>query len=152
MSTHRLTSTKRAALVIAALAAFCAVSPAFAAETVAVSLVGERGGEMAIKLDHASMPAGTITFHVLNSAMNTPHEMVLLKANSADAKLDVDAKTNRVSEAALPSEGEVSGLKAGQSGDLTVKLEPGNYVLICNLKGHYAAGMHTSFTVTAAAG
>lgn len=152
MSIHRLISPKRAVLAIAALSAFCAVSPAFAAETVAVSLVGERGGEMAIKLDHASMPAGQITFHVVNSAMNTPHEMVLVKADSPDAKLAVDAATNRVNEKALTSEGEVGGLKAGQSGDLSVKLEPGNYMLICNVKGHYAAGMHIAFTVTAAAG
>lgn len=152
MSTYRLTSPKRAAIAFAALATFCAVSPAFADETVAVSLAGERGGEMAIKLDRVSVAAGSVTFHVVNSAMNTPHEMVLVKADGPDTKLVVDAKTDRVSEAVLTSEGEVGGLKAGQSGDLTVTLKPGNYILICNLKGHYAAGMHTAFTVTAAAG
>ena len=27
-------------------------------------------------------------------------------------------------------------------------LAAGNYVLVCNLPGHYKAGMHTAFTVT----
>ena len=30
--------------------------------------------------------------------------------------------------------------------DLTVTLDPGNYVAICNLPDHYQAGMFTSFT------
>ena len=38
----------------------------------------------------------------------------------------------------------------GQVSDLAVKLEPGCYVLVCNLSEnsqHYMAGMHIVFTV-----
>ncbi len=31
---------------------------------------------------------------------------------------------------------------------LLPKLKPGNYVLFCNVSGHYAAGQHIPFTVT----
>jgi uncharacterized cupredoxin-like copper-binding protein len=30
---------------------------------------------------------------------------------------------------------------------LTVDLDPGNYVVICNIPGHYAAGMHAELTI-----
>jgi uncharacterized cupredoxin-like copper-binding protein len=32
--------------------------------------------------------------------------------------------------------------------ELIVTLDSGNYQLVCNLAGHYEAGMHTSVTVT----
>ena len=41
-------------------------------------------------------------------------------------------------------------VEAGQSADLAVNLEAGNYVLICNIDStelHYQHGMHVPFTV-----
>jgi uncharacterized cupredoxin-like copper-binding protein len=35
----------------------------------------------------------------------------------------------------------------GASGWVTVTLPPGRYELVCNLPGHYAAGMYTQLTV-----
>jgi len=32
-------------------------------------------------------------------------------------------------------------------GELTVTLDAGQYQLVCNLPGHYQAGMHTTFIV-----
>lgn len=120
---------------------------AFAAETVSVQLVGERGGQMAIKLDKTEVPAGEVTFEVANVAANTPHEMVVIKLDKPGEMLKVDPAKNRVDEKTLMSMGEVSDLKAGQSGKLTVNLKPGSYELICNIKGHVAAGMVAMFTV-----
>ena len=31
---------------------------------------------------------------------------------------------------------------------MALELDPGNYVLMCNLPGHYEAGMFAAFTVT----
>jgi len=31
---------------------------------------------------------------------------------------------------------------------LTLDLQPGHYAIVCNLPGHYAAGMHQDFWVT----
>jgi len=41
-----------------------------------------------------------------------------------------------------------SELEPGKWGSLTVTLPPGKYLLICNLPGHYGAGMSTEFAVT----
>ncbi len=43
---------------------------------------------------------------------------------------------------------EVEDIAGGSSESLTVKLDAGKYVLICNLPSHYEQGMHTGFTVT----
>ena len=43
---------------------------------------------------------------------------------------------------------EIEDIEAGSNESLTVTLDAGNYVFICNLPGHYAQGMHTGFTVS----
>jgi uncharacterized cupredoxin-like copper-binding protein len=43
----------------------------------------------------------------------------------------------------------VQEMRPGQSGRVTLRLKPGKYELFCNVPGHYAAGQHTVFTVTA---
>ena len=121
--------------------------PVLAAENVSVQLLGERGGKMSIKLDKSEVPAGEVTFKVANAAASTPHEMVVIKLDKAGQTLEIDPSKNRIDEDKLMSMGEVSDLKAGKMGTLTVKLEPGAYELICNLKGHAAAGMIVPFTV-----
>jgi uncharacterized cupredoxin-like copper-binding protein len=44
--------------------------------------------------------------------------------------------------------GEISDLKPGAKGTMTLDLKPGSYVVICNQPGHYKAGMMTALTVT----
>lgn len=39
-------------------------------------------------------------------------------------------------------------MEAGASKTLTLKLDKGRYALICNIPGHYAAGMFADFTVS----
>ena len=131
----------------AVIGALFMAAPVFAAENVSVQLIGERGGQMSIKLDKTEIAAGEVTFKVANVAMKTPHEMVVIKLDKAGQKLVIDPDKNRIDEDKLMSMGEVSDLKAGKMGSLTVKLEPGSYELICNLKGHAAAGMVVPFTV-----
>jgi uncharacterized cupredoxin-like copper-binding protein len=43
--------------------------------------------------------------------------------------------------------GEVSELEPGKTGALRLDLKPGNYLLFCNIPGHFMAGMWTSFTI-----
>ena len=58
----------------------------------------------------------------------------------------IDAE-NRVDEDKAGDKGEVSELDPGKSGSLTVDLKAGKYLLICNVPGHYGAGMWAEFTV-----
>ncbi|WP_245455931.1 sulfocyanin-like copper-binding protein [Mesorhizobium sp. M7A.F.Ca.US.008.03.1.1] len=41
----------------------------------------------------------------------------------------------------------MSELDPDKSGTLTVDLKAGKYLLICNVPGHYGAGMWAEFTV-----
>ena len=43
---------------------------------------------------------------------------------------------------------EVEDIAPGTSASLSLDLEPGTYAVICNLPGHYANGMHTTFAVS----
>ena len=42
---------------------------------------------------------------------------------------------------------EVEDIAPSTSTSLTVTLEPGTYAMLCNLPGHYAQGMVTTFEV-----
>ena len=44
--------------------------------------------------------------------------------------------------------GETEHMKPGNVKVLELTLPAGNYLLVCNLPGHYAAGMVAPFTVT----
>ncbi len=132
-----------------ALLGLVAAAPALAAATsVNVSLTGEGSGKMGIALDQASVPAGKVTFNVKNDATTEPHEMVVVAVPSADAELPYDAAKQRVTESKVKSMGEVSDLKPGAAKSKTLTLKPGTYKLICNMKGHYVAGMSAVLTVT----
>ncbi|KQO75754.1 hypothetical protein [Rhizobium sp. Leaf262] len=133
---------------IAAAILFTMASQSFAATVVKVVEGGEAGGPMTLTLDRSTIKAGETIFRVHNDAVAEEHEMVLVKLKSPDQKIDVVAGKNRIDEKKLKSMGEVSDLKPGADGQLKAKLTPGFYVLLCNIKGHYQAGMHAGLTVT----
>lgn len=42
---------------------------------------------------------------------------------------------------------EIEDITPGSSADLTVDLDAGTYVIMCNLPGHFAQGMYSTFEV-----
>jgi uncharacterized cupredoxin-like copper-binding protein len=97
--------------------------------------------EWAIADKEQTVKAGKVTFNATNDG-SAPHELVVLKTDKPAGDL---GSGGEVSE--KDSVGEVSDIEPGKSGSKTIDLKPGKYVLICNLPGHYAQGMHTSLTV-----
>ena len=61
----------------------------------------------------------------------------------------VSATTNRLDEATLDVIDEQAEWQPGTPGMVTVTLEPGNYVVMCNIAGHYAQGMYADLVVVA---
>jgi len=88
-----------------------------------------------------------VTFHVKNAGTQV-HEFVVVRTELAADKLPLASGAPEVNEeaAGLAVVDEVEDLAAGAAADLTVTLEAGHYVVICNVPGHYGLGMHTDFT------
>lgn len=103
---------------------------------------------MGIKVSPASAPAGRITFEATDSSKDQIHEMIVMYLADPSKQLPYIADESRVDEDKAGDKGEVSELDPGQSGSLTVTLQPGKYLLICNVPGHFEAGMWAEFTVT----
>ena len=103
---------------------------------------------MGIKTSTATAPAGIVTFQVTNTSKDTVHEMIVMYLTDPTKPLPYIDKDSKVDEDKAGDKGEVSELDPGKSGTLTVVLKPGKYILICNVAGHFAAGMWTPFEVT----
>lgn len=101
--------------------------------------------DFGISLEEASTPAGSVTFDITNDGPST-HELVVFKTDLAADALPVDGST--VTEDGLDLVDEVEDIAPGVGTTLTVDLQPGSYVVVCNIEGHYGAGMHAPLTVT----
>ena len=102
---------------------------------------------MGIKTDKKTVPAGKVTFKVSNASKDVIHEMLVSPVATEDSVLAFVDAENRVDEDKSGDLGEVSELDPGKSGSLTLDLNPGFYILFCNVPGHYMAGMWTVLTV-----
>ena len=96
----------------------------------------------------SSASAGEITFDIKNDATVTIHEFVVFRSDLAPDLLPTDESGNVDEEGdGVEHIDEVEDIAPGATESLTVTLDPGSYVLICNLPGHYHLGMHAAFTV-----
>jgi hypothetical protein len=106
----------------------------------------------------ASVNAGQVTLQFTNSG-SQPHEMTIVKLNgnlTAQQFAALAANPNATPPAGPPpfsSVGGVGGLVPGGSGQTTLNLTAGNYVLVCYIpdpatgKSHAALGMVQGFSV-----
>jgi len=132
-----------AVLAVPVVAAAVALSgrgtPASAAADGHVVRVVERDFRIAVSPSHAA--AGLVTFKVTNDGPDA-HEMIVVRDNG---KLPLRADGMTVNEDALARQ-TVGALEPGEAGDvrhLRLRLRPGRYMLLCNMYGHYMAGMHS---------
>lgn len=123
---------------------------------------GEGGGtievtlqEFAIAANPSSISAGEVTFQATNEGPNDQHELVVIRTDLAPDQLP----TNPNGSVNEDGEGievldEIGEFPVGETRSLTLNLEAGSYVLICNIydeeeqEAHYQEGMRTAFTVS----
>ena len=95
--------------------------------------------------------AGEMTFHIHNDATDLTHEFVIFKTDLPEGELPLTDEGIVEEEAdGVTLIDEAEDIEPGASTDLTVTLDPGNYVLLCNTDSdqlHYMHGMHVAFTV-----
>ncbi len=130
--------------LVAGLAVTACGSAASGPATVLVTL-----GEWKVNPNAISVPAGKVTFQVTNQG-TLEHEMVLLKTDAAPNALEMSTTEQGKAEEEstdVKDVGEVDEVAAGTTKIGTFDLAPGKYVLICNVAGHYQAGMETAFVV-----
>lgn len=128
--------------ITAALAVGCSSAAAAPAQGGTVNAIVS---DMKITVDRTSVPAGAVTFVVKNTGA-VVHELVVLQTDVAQDKIAMDMdEAGKMDETG--NVGETGDVDAGQSKTFTVTLPAGHYVLMCNEVGHYAAGMHMTFTV-----
>ena len=112
-------------------------------------------GMMRVTADPATVSAGQISLRANNFGALT-HEVVILplapgqwqgqRAIGADGEVDESGSLGEASRTCGADEGE--GILPGASGWTTLTLPPGRYELLCNIAGHYGAGMYTELDVT----
>lgn len=139
MRTTRTVAAAFAGLALT-LAACSAASPSPSGTDVTATLK-----EYKIELSANTAPAGKVTFNVTNAGTMI-HEFVVLKTDVQAADLPI--ANDEVTEDDYTVVDEVEDVEAAKSGTLTVTLEAGHYVLICNIAGHVRQGMATDFTVS----
>jgi uncharacterized cupredoxin-like copper-binding protein len=75
------------------------------------------------------------------------HDIKLVRTDLAPDALPKSGAD--VDEGKLDILAKKTDMKRRDKAELDVKLQPGSYVLFCNVSGHYQLGMHTGFKVTA---
>jgi uncharacterized cupredoxin-like copper-binding protein len=100
--------------------------------------------EFSIALDKTTVPSGNTTFNIRNTG-TVVHEFVVVDTDTAAAALP--QANGEVDEEQLQVVDEAEDIAVGATSTLTVNLAAGHYVIICNVPGHYAGGMHADLTV-----
>jgi uncharacterized cupredoxin-like copper-binding protein len=111
--------------------------------------------EFAVSAVPATVAAGTVTFNATNEGPDDQHELVVVKTDleptalpqKEDGSVDEEGEGIEVVD-------EIEEFDPNTTESLTLDLETGSYVLMCNIydpdedEAHYAEGMRLGFTVS----
>ena len=117
-------------------------------ENIAVALMDQGMESMHMELSADRVKAGNVTFNVTNKSQDLVHEFIVFKSDIPIGALPYKEEEKEVNDDAIEAHNEIDDIGPGKSGTLTVKLEPGSYILLCNKPGHFKAGMVHTLTVT----
>ncbi len=101
--------------------------------------------EFAISLPVAEAPAGEVKFEVSNAG-SVPHNFYVIKTDLAPDALPVAGGKIDASKVDVVANTSAD-IAPGSSETVTANLAAGNYVVVCDVPGHYQLGMHAAFVV-----
>lgn len=155
----RYRSTLILVLVVAAIAAVVVVGcgdgddggdegTTTGADTGTAGTVTIKMGDYFFDPKDVTVEAGSVTISAPNEG-EVEHELMLLKTNTDPAKLPTgsDGGVEEKLHEAAEENGDIADIGPGETGSGTFDLTPGNWVMFCNIPGHYAQGMYGSVTV-----
>jgi hypothetical protein len=110
--------------------------------------------EYSVETDIENAPAGDMTFHVTNEGPNDVHQFMVILADDLEPDtlptLD-DGSVDTENGEGVDEIQVIEVIAVGETKDLAISLEIGDYVLICNMvegdESHYQEGMRTAFRV-----
>jgi uncharacterized cupredoxin-like copper-binding protein len=94
-----------------------------------------------------TVKAGAVVFTIKNDAPDILHEMLIAKTELTADKLPLTSE-NKPDEEKLTIVGKLEDIPAGKGGTVQLNMDPGHYVIFCNIQNHFMMGMHKEFTVT----
>jgi uncharacterized cupredoxin-like copper-binding protein len=111
--------------------------------------------EFSVATDPTSAEAGEVTFEATNDGPDDVHEFVVFKTDLSLTDLPTDENGAVVEDGeGLELIGEIEDVEVGETDSVTLDLDAGSYVLVCNIwdedeqEAHYQEGMRTGFTVS----
>jgi uncharacterized cupredoxin-like copper-binding protein len=109
--------------------------------------------DFGITVSRHSVPAGRVLLRVKNDGPST-HEINvdLTRYQAGKIPLQRDGLTADEDAKGIQRIDSIEQVDLRHTGDLTLDLKPGRYVLWCNLEGHYLGGMYEAFDVREVAG
>jgi uncharacterized cupredoxin-like copper-binding protein len=124
-----------------------AAAPATAGAAAPVALTSVTLSDMKVTPSSVSVAPGKYDVTISNSGMMV-HELLVFHTDIAPADIPIgsDGKVAEDAPGFMISDG--ADLESGASQSRTIDLsQPGTYLFVCNLPGHFMAGMHTVVTV-----
>ena len=105
--------------------------------------------DFAIAMTPGTSSTQKVKFNIKNDGPTT-HEFVVFKTDLALGDLPLSADGTEINEtgAGITNVGEKEDIAKGATTTLAMTLQPGKYVMVCNLPTHYKLGMRTGFTVS----
>lgn len=105
-------------------------------------------GMMSVRTTSDRVKAGKVRFEVVNYSAAVVHELEVVAVDDLNAALPYDYGKAKVIVEKARNRGEVEDIAPGKEKVLELDLPAGNYLLVRNVPGHYAAGMVIPFVVT----
>jgi len=115
--------------------------------TPGAALKDDPGAPMGFTITQHVIPHGKVKFIATNTSTFMEHEMLVLPIKDVTKPLPYKTDIERLDEDAAGSLGEIEETAPGMTGELTLDMSPGIYMLVCNIANHYAMGMWTLIVV-----